>query len=108
MGIQFAQLLLTLTILIVLHEWGHFYFAKKFKCRVEKFYLFFDFLFPISTLAKFSLFKWKKGETEYGIGWFPFGGYVDIASMMGDPDGKLTKEPEPHEFRAKKPWQRLI
>ena len=84
MGIQFAQLLLSLTILIVLHEWGHFYFAKRFKTKVEKFYLFFDFLFPISTLMKFSLFKFKKGDTEYGIGWFPLGGYVQIAGMVDE------------------------
>jgi regulator of sigma E protease len=110
MGIQFAQLLLTLTILIVLHEWGHFYFAKRFKCRVEKFYLFFDFLFPISTLLKFSLFKIKKGETEYGIGWFPLGGYVQIAGMVDEQmDAEhLNKPPQPWEFRAKPRWQRLL
>jgi regulator of sigma E protease len=110
MGVQFAQLLLTLTILIVLHEWGHFYFAKKFKCRVEKFYLFFDFLFPISTLLKFSLFKFKKGETEYGIGWFPLGGYVQIAGMVDEQMDKehLNKPAEPWEFRAKPRWQRML
>ncbi len=110
MGIQFAQLLLTLTILILLHEFGHFYFAKKFKCRVEKFYLFFDFLFPISTLAKFSLFKIKKGDTEYGIGWFPLGGYVQIAGMVDEQMDKehLNKPPQPWEFRAKPRWQRLL
>lgn len=110
MGIQFAQLLLTLTILIVLHEFGHFYFAKKFGCRVEKFYLFFDFLFPISTLMKFSLFKIKKGETEYGLGWFPLGGYVQIAGMVDEQMDKehLNKPAEPWEFRAKPRWQRLL
>jgi regulator of sigma E protease len=110
MGIQFAQLLLTLTILVVLHEWGHFYFAKKFKCRVEKFYLFFDFLFPIATLMKFSLFKFKKGETEYGIGWFPLGGYVQIAGMVDEQMDKehLNRPAEPWEFRAKPKWQRLL
>jgi regulator of sigma E protease len=75
---------------------------------VNRFYLFFDFLFPFSNVLKFSLFKRKIGDTEYGLGWFPFGGYVDIDGMMGDPDDKVAKEPEPHEFRAKKPWQRLI
>ncbi len=79
-----------------------------FKTKVNKFYLFFDFLFPFSNIFKFSLFKKKIGDTEYGLGWFPFGGYVDIDGMMGDPDDKLAKEPEPHEFRAKKPYQRLI
>ena len=110
MGVQFAQLLLTLTILIVLHEWGHFYFAKKFKCRVEKFYLFFDFLFPISTLAKFSLFKIKKGETEYGLGWFPLGGYVQIAGMVDEQmdASQIGKPAEPWEFRAKPKWQRML
>ena len=110
MGIQFAQLLLTLTILIVLHEWGHFYFAKKFKCRVEKFYLFFDFLFPVATLMKFSLFKVKKGETEYGLGWFPLGGYVQIAGMVDEQMDKeqIGRPPEPWEFRAKPKWQRLL
>ena len=110
MGIQFAQLILTLTILIVIHEWGHFYFAKRFKCRVEKFYLFFDFLFPISTLLKFSLFKFKKGETEYGIGWFPLGGYVQIAGMVDEQMDQelLNRPPEPWEFRAKPKWQRLL
>ncbi|MFN6038429.1 MAG: RIP metalloprotease RseP [Bacteroidota bacterium] len=110
MGIQFAQLILTLTILIVIHEWGHFYFAKRFKCRVEKFYLFFDFLFPISTLMKFSLFKFKKGDTEYGLGWFPLGGYVQIAGMVDEQMDKehLNRPPEPWEFRAKPRWQRLL
>lgn len=110
MGIQFGQLLLSLTILIVLHEWGHFYFAKKFKTKVEKFYLFFDFLFPISTLLKFSLFKFKKGDTEYGIGWFPLGGYVQIAGMVDEQmdTEHLNKEPQPWEFRAKPKWQRLL
>ncbi|MFN5182021.1 MAG: RIP metalloprotease RseP [Bacteroidota bacterium] len=110
MGIQFAQLLLTLTILIIIHEWGHFFFAKRFKCKVEKFYLFFDFLFPISTLLKFSLFKFKKGETEYGIGWFPLGGYVQIAGMVDEQMDKehLNRPPEPWEFRAKPKWQRLL
>ncbi|MBC7863982.1 MAG: RIP metalloprotease RseP [Bacteroidia bacterium] len=110
MGVQFAQLLLTLTILIVLHEGGHFFFARLFKTRVEKFYLFFDFLFPISTLMKFSLFKFKKGDTEYGIGWFPLGGYVQIAGMVDEQmdTEHLNKPAEPWEFRAKPRWQRML
>jgi regulator of sigma E protease len=99
---------LSLSLLIILHEFGHFITARMFKTKVNKFYLFFDFLFPFSNVLKFSLFKKKVGDTEYGLGWFPFGGYVDIDGMMGDPDEKLAKEPEPHEFRAKKPYQRLI
>lgn len=102
MLIQIAQFLLGLSLLIVLHELGHFIPAKIFKTRVEKFYLFFDY--------KFSLFKKKIGETTYGIGWIPLGGYVKIVGMVDesmDTDG-LQKEPEPHEFRAKPGWQRLI
>jgi regulator of sigma E protease len=106
--VKFTLFFLSLSLLIILHEFGHFITARWFKARVDKFYLFFDFLFPFSNVLKFSLFKKKVGETEYGIGWFPFGGYVDIAGMMGDPEGKLDTKPEPHEFRAKKPWQRLI
>lgn len=106
--IKFTQFFLSLSLLILLHEFGHFITARWFKTRVDKFYLFFDFLFPFSNIFKFSLFKKKIGETEYGIGWFPFGGYVDIVGMMADPDAKEPKAPEPHEFRAKKPWQRLI
>ncbi|HLG02555.1 MAG TPA: RIP metalloprotease RseP [Bacteroidia bacterium] len=106
--IKFTLFFLSLSLLILLHEFGHYITARWFKARVDKFYLFFDFLFPFPNILKFSLFKKKKGDTEYGIGWFPFGGYVDIAGMMGDPDDKLNKAPEPHEFRGKKPWQRLI
>jgi regulator of sigma E protease len=108
--IKFAQLFLSLTILISLHEFGHFYFAKKFKCRVDKFYLFFDFLFPFAGLMNFSLFKKKIGETEYGLGWFPLGGYVQIAGMVDEQMDKetLEKEPEPWEFRAKPAWQRFL
>ncbi len=106
--IKFTLFFLSLSLLIILHEFGHFIAARAFKTKVNKFYLFFDFLFPFSNLLKFSLFKKKIGDTEYGLGWFPFGGYVDIDGMMGDPDDKVAKEPEPHEFRAKKPWQRLI
>ncbi|QIA06239.1 RIP metalloprotease RseP [Draconibacterium halophilum] len=100
--IKTAQLLLSLSILVVLHEAGHFMFARLFKTRVEKFYLFFD--------PWFSLFKIKKGETEYGIGWLPLGGYVKISGMI---DESMDKEamklpPQPWEFRAKPAWQRLL
>src|SRR3954469_9434811 len=98
MLIKAVQLLLSLSILVLIHEFGHFITARMFKTKVNKFYLFFDFLFPLSNVLKFSLFKKKIGDTEYGLGWFPFGGYVDIDGMMGDPDEKLPKEPEPHEF----------
>jgi regulator of sigma E protease len=107
---KLLQLFLSLTILISLHELGHFFFAKRFKCRVEKFYLFFDFLFPFAGLMNFALFKKKIGDTEYGIGWFPFGGYVSIAGMVDEQmDKNLTKtEPQPWELRAKPAWQRLL
>ncbi len=100
--IKAAQLILSLSILIVLHEAGHFIPARLFGTRVEKFYLFFDW--------KFSLFKYKKGGTEYGIGWIPLGGYVKISGMIDESMDKeqLSKEPEPWEFRAKPAWQRLI
>ncbi len=108
--IKFGQLFLSLTILITLHEFGHFFFAKRYKCRVEKFYLFFDFLFPFAGLLNFSIFKKKIGDTIYGLGWFPFGGYVQIAGMVDEQMDKATleKEPEPWEFRAKPAWQRLL
>src|SRR5436190_16916794 len=99
--IMAAQLLLSLTILVVLHEGGHFITARIFKMRVEKFYLFFDFLFPLSNVAKFAILKFKRGETEYGIGWFPLGGYVNISGMIDESmntDGMKT-EPQPWEFR---------
>lgn len=100
--IKASQLLLSLSILIVLHELGHFIPAKLFKTRVEKFYLFFDW--------KFSLFKVKKGETEYGIGWIPLGGYVKIAGMIDESMDKeqMARPAQPWEFRAKPTWQRLI
>ena len=89
---------------------GHFFFAKRFKCRVEKFYLFFDFLFPFAGVLNFALFKKKIGETEYGIGWFPFGGYVSIAGMVDEQMDKNLPDtkPEPWELRAKPAWQRLL
>lgn len=108
--IMVGQLLLSLSLLIVLHEGGHFLAARMFKTKVEKFYLFFDFLFPFPNLAKFALFKFKKGDTEYGIGWFPLGGYVKIAGMLDESADKdaLKQPPQPWEFRSKKAWQRLI
>jgi regulator of sigma E protease len=97
-----GQLILSLSILIVLHEFGHFLPARAFKTRVEKFYLFFD--------PYFSLFKKKIGDTEWGIGWLPLGGYVKISGMI---DESMDKEqmklpPQPWEFRSKPAWQRLI
>lgn len=108
--IQVVQFLMALSLLIVLHEGGHFFFARLFKTRVEKFYLFFDFLFPFSNILPFSLFKKKIGETQWGIGWFPLGGYVKIAGMVDESMDKeqLAKPPEPWEFRSKKAWQRLL
>ena len=102
MLVQVAQFILSLSILIVLHELGHFIPARIFKTRVEKFYLFFD--------PYFSLFKIKKGDTEYGIGWLPLGGYVKISGMI---DESMDKEqmklpPQDWEFRSKPAWQRLI
>ena len=100
--IKVVQLLLSLSILVIFHEFGHFIAARVFKTRVEKFYLFFD--------PWFSLFKFKKGDTEYGVGWVPLGGYVKISGMI---DESMDKEqmklpPQPWEFRAKPAWQRLI
>ncbi len=110
MFIKIAQLFLSLTILVTLHEFGHFWFAKRFKCRVEKFYLFFDFLFPFANIANFALFKKKIGDTEYGIGWFPFGGYVSIAGMVDEQMDKsiVDSPPQPWELRSKPAWQRLL
>ena len=94
---QALQLITTLALLIILHELGHFTFAKLSKTRVDKFYLFFD--------PWFSLFKIKKGETEYGIGWLPLGGYCKIAGMVDESldKGQLASEPKPWEYRSK-PW----
>lgn len=110
MLIKIAQLFLSLTILVTLHEFGHFWFAKKFKCRVDKFYLFFDFLFPFASVMNFALFKKKVGDTEYGIGWFPFGGYVQIAGMVDEQMDKsiIESPPQPWELRSKPAWQRLL
>jgi regulator of sigma E protease len=110
MFIKIAQLFLSLTILVTLHEYGHFWFAKKFKCRVDKFYLFFDFLFPFASVMNFALLKKKVGDTEYGIGWFPFGGYVQIAGMVDEQMDKslINTPPQPWELRSKPAWQRLL
>ncbi len=104
------QLFASLSLLIILHEFGHFFFARLFKTRVEKFYLFFDFLFPFSGLLNFSLFKKKSGDTEYGIGWFPLGGYVKISGMVDESMDKeqMAQPPQPWEYRSKKAWQRLF
>ena len=98
-----AQLLLGLSILVVLHEGGHFVAARMFGMRVEKFYLFFD-------AGNFSFFKFKRGDTEYGMGWLPLGGYVKIAGMIDESMDKeaMKKPPESWEFRSKPAWQRLI
>ena len=100
--IKVSQLLLSLSILVILHELGHFIPAKLFKTKVEKFYLFFDW--------PFSLFKKKFGDTEYGIGALPLGGYVKIAGMIDESmdTEQMSKPPQPWEFRSKPSWQRLI
>jgi regulator of sigma E protease len=100
--IQASMFLMSLSLLIVLHEMGHFLPAKAFKTRVEKFYLFFD--------VKFSLFKKKIGDTVYGIGWLPLGGYVKIAGMIDESmdTEQMSQPPKPWEFRSKPAWQRLI
>lgn len=100
--IKVSQFLLSLSILIVLHELGHFAFAKLFKTRVEKFYMFFN--------PWFSLFKYKKGDTEYGIGWIPLGGYVKISGMIDESMDKeqMALPPKPYEFRSKPAYQRLL
>jgi regulator of sigma E protease len=100
--IKILQFVMSLSILVIIHEFGHFIMAKLFKTRVEKFYLFFD--------PWFSLFKYKKGDTEYGIGWLPLGGYVKISGMI---DESMDKEqmklpPQPYEFRSKTSSQRLL
>lgn len=100
--IQGGQLLLSISILVVLHEGGHFFAAKLFKTKVESFYLFFN--------PWFSVYKKKIGDTEYGIGWLPLGGYVKIAGMIDESMDKeqMKQPPQPWEFRAKPTWQRLI
>ncbi len=102
--IKALQLILALSLLVIIHEFGHFIWARVFKIRVEKFYLFFN--------PWFSLFKWKpkNSQTEYGIGWLPLGGYVKIAGMVDESmDSEQLKQPaKPDEFRAKPAWQRLL
>ena len=100
--IKAGQLILSLSILIVLHEFGHYLPARWFKTRVEKFYLFFDY--------KFSLFKKKINDTEWGIGWIPLGGYVKISGMIDESmdTEQMKQPPKDYEFRSKKTWQRLI
>ncbi|RKN82550.1 RIP metalloprotease RseP [Ulvibacterium marinum] len=102
LAIQIIQFILIISVLVILHELGHFIPAKYFKTKVEKFYLFFD--------VKFSLFKKKIGETVYGIGWLPLGGYVKIAGMIDESmdTEQMKEEPKPWEFRSKPAWQRLI
>jgi len=100
--VQVAQLVLMLSILVILHEFGHYITAKMFKVKVEKFYLFMD--------AGFALFKKKIGETEWGIGWLPIGGYVKLSGMIDESmdTDQMKSEPQPWEFRSKPAWQRLI
>ncbi|NHN27105.1 PDZ domain-containing protein [Flavobacterium jejuense] len=100
--IQLAQILFILSVLVILHEFGHYITAKIFKVRVEKFYLFMD--------AGFSLIKKKIGETEWGIGWLPLGGYVKLAGMIDESmdTEQMKQEAQPWEFRSKPAWQRLI
>lgn len=105
--LKVIQVILALSILVLVHEFGHFFFARLFKIKVEKFYLFFD--------AGFALFRWKpkNSDTEYGIGWLPFGGYCKIAGMVDESlDDKekeqLKQEPQPYEFRAHPAWQRFF
>lgn len=100
--IKIGQFLLSLSLLIVLHEFGHYFPAKLFKTRVEKFFLFFD--------VKFALFQKKIGETVYGIGWLPLGGYVKISGMIDESmdTEAMAEEPKEWEFRSKPTWQRLI
>jgi regulator of sigma E protease len=102
MTVQIIQFFVSLSILIVLHEFGHFLPARLFNTRVEKFFLFFD--------VKFALFKKKIGDTVYGIGWLPLGGYVKISGMIDESmdRAQMAEEPKPWEFRSKPAWQRLI
>ena len=100
--IKVLQFFMSLSLLVAIHEFGHFIMARVVKIRVEKFYIFFD--------PWFSLFKWKRGETEYGVGWLPLGGYVKIAGMIDESmDLEQMQAPvQPYEFRAKPAWQRFM
>ncbi len=100
--IKIIQFFLCFTILVGIHELGHFLMARVFRIRVEKFYIFFD--------PWFSLFKFKRGDTEYGVGWLPLGGYVKIAGMIDESmDKDFRSQPvQPWEFRAKPAWQRFL
>jgi regulator of sigma E protease len=100
--VKIIQFLISLSILVIIHELGHFFMAKLFKTRIEKFYLFFD--------AWFALFKFKRGDTEYGVGWLPLGGYVKISGMIDESldTEQMKQPPQPWEFRSKKAWQRLL
>ena len=112
--IKALQLILSLSILVVLHEGGHFFFSKLFGVKVEKFFLFFDPYFHLfSTKDKWvtRLFpRLKKNETEYGVGWLPFGGYVKISGMIDESmdTEQMSKPVQSYEFRAKPAWQRLF
>ncbi|MBR4802855.1 MAG: RIP metalloprotease RseP [Bacteroidales bacterium] len=101
---KILQVVLALSLLVLVHEFGHYFFARLFKIKVEKFYLFFD--------AGFALFRWKpkKSDTEYGIGWLPLGGYCKIAGMIDESMDKeqMKKEPQPWEFRSHPAWQRFF
>ena len=102
--IRALQLMMSLSLLVIIHEGGHYLFARLFKIRVEKFYLFFD--------PWFALFRYKpkNSHTEYGVGWLPLGGYVKIAGMIDESMDKeqMAKPPQPWEFRSKPAWQRLL
>ncbi len=101
--IKTLQVILALSLLILVHELGHFMWAKIFGIRVEKFYLFFD-------IGGKAIVRWKWGGTEFGIGWLPFGGYCKISGMIDESMDleQMRKEPEPWEFRSHPAWQRLL
>ena len=100
--IKVVQVIACFSLLVLVHEFGHFLFAKLFHVRVDKFYLFFN--------PWFSIFKFRIGETEYGMGWVPFGGYCKIAGMVDESmdTDQLKSEPQPWEYRSKPAWQRLL
>ena len=108
--IQVIQLILALSFLVVIHEFGHFLFARLFKVRVEKFYMFFNPKFSLFRAKKFNG-KWHFANTEWGIGWIPFGGYCAIAGMVDethDSESMSKTPPQPWEFRSKNVWQRML